>query len=144
MNEYIIMNPKRTHGTQTYLTLQWFAPVSLGQGRCLLSSTPNHGSWRRCLVPIVRGFDPRPRSVDAFDGALCVPCGGEKNVSVSESESVGMHVGPFGLRRASRAFRFVCFCFSHPLPRQDRTARRTRGWSAIVSTVCTGERGGSF
>ena len=72
------MNPKRTHGTQTYLTLQWFAPVSLGQGRCLLSSTPNHGSWRRCLVPVVCGFDPRPRSVwfgsvDAFDGAAVRP-----------------------------------------------------------------------
>lgn len=56
-----------------------------------------------------------------------------KTVSVSsESESVGMHVGLVGGPvRESRPFRFVCLCLSHPLLRQDRTARRTRVWSAI-------------
>jgi len=140
------MDPKRTHRTQTYLTLQWFAPVSLGQGRCLLCCLPllivdpGADAWFPSCAASIHdhgpfGLDPSMRSMVL----LCVPCDGEKNVSVSESESVGMHVGPFGLRDPSVSY--VSACYIRCPGRTGRHVVRVGG-RPLVSTVCTGERGG--
>lgn len=108
------------------------------------------GSWRRCLIAIVCVC--RRSTVGlVWIRRRCVRCllracpsyGGEKNVSASESESVGMS-GTSGRSRGLREPSVSSVSACHIRCREDMTACRTRGWSAIGVDGLHGGRGRSF
>jgi hypothetical protein len=131
------MNPKRTNGAQSYVKLRWYVPVALGQGRCLLSSTrpllmdPGADVWFPSSTASIHGpFGLNP----LFDGELVIMFRSQraKAWACTSDRSGPQQVHMFVLVTPAAA------------SRQDRTARRTRGWWAISVHISYGERGRSF